>query len=157
MTVADDSHATIASGESGDITIDAATLYVTGSTQHLGGVNGREVGLGTFSGGGTVDWDASLGEYAFVKVSGSAAIDIKIINMEESMTLKLLVRNNGLDAGYHAITLSGTTTSTGTNGTSITYANGAPSLMIADTDSHVSSMMATFSDGLFELGNNFYS
>ena len=157
MTVADDSHTTIASGESGDITIDATTLYVTGSTQHLGGVNGREVGLGTFSGGGTVDWDASLGEYAFVKVSGSAAIDIKIINMEESMTLKLLVKNNGLDPGLHNITLSGTTTSTGTNGISMAYANGAPNLMIADTDSHLSVEMVSFSDGFFEIGNNFYA
>jgi len=155
MTVADDSHATIASGESGDITIDAATLYVTGSTQHLGGVNGQEVSLGAVADGGTVDWDASLGEYAHVLAAGS--LDVKIINMSASMTLNLIIENDTMPPGSYDITLSGSTDGTGTNGTSAKYANGVTSLLMVDSDNYLSVELASFSVGLFQIGNNFYS
>jgi hypothetical protein len=131
-----------------------STLHVNGETYHAGGVRGSVVNLSA-SAGGTVDWDASLGEYAYALAGG--AIDIKIINMTDAMTFKLLVVDNGLGPGFHAITVSGSTDGTGTNGTIINWANGATGLSIGNSDTHVSIEMASFNSELWEMANNFYT
>jgi len=111
--------------------------------------------LGSIADGGTVDWDASLGEYAHVLAAGS--LDVKIINMSASMTLNLIIENDSMSPGSYDITLSGSTDGTGTNGSSAAYANGVTSLMMVDSDNYLSVELASFSVGLFQIGSNFYA